>query len=102
MLIDTGAGMTCLCKTVIAQLGLQPTGSIGIHTPSTQGVTHQCSTYDADLTFPTAPTLRHIAALPLVESDFSAQGIQGLIGRDVLKIFRMTYSGPDSLLLLSS
>jgi hypothetical protein len=93
--------MTCLCSSVIQQLGLQPTGSIDIHTPSTGNAAHQCSTYDVDLIFPGNPAPKHIAALPVVESDFAAQGIQGLIGRDVLRDFRMTYSGPDNLVLLS-
>ncbi len=93
--------MTCLCASVIQSLGLQPTGSIGMLTPTTGPAAHQAPTYDVDLMIPVPKAVKHFAALPVVGSHFSAQGHQGLIGRDVLKEFRMTYSGPDSLVLLS-
>jgi hypothetical protein len=101
LLIDTGATMTNLCTSVIQKLALQPTGSVGILSPTTGTTPHQCATYDVDIIIPAMPSFKHAAALPVVESDFSAQGIHGLIGRDILKEFRMTYSGPDNLVLLS-
>jgi hypothetical protein len=39
--------------------------------------------------------------LPVLGSDFSASGIDGLLGRDVLRQCRMTYSGADNIVLLS-
>lgn len=101
LLIDTGASMTCLCTSVITKLSLQPTGTINILTPSTGTTSHQCATYDVDVMMPAMAGIKHLAAIPVVESDFSTQGHQGLIGRDILKDFRMTYSGPDKLVLLS-
>jgi hypothetical protein len=81
---------------------LQPTGSVGINTPSTGTAPHQCFTYDIDLIFVTAKgAFKQVAALPVIESDFASQGFAGLIGRDVLTDFRITYSGPDNVVWLS-
>src|SRR5689334_6165239 len=48
-LIDTGASATCIDQTVIAALGLQPTGSVLLHTPSTGSTPHSSSQYDIAL-----------------------------------------------------
>jgi hypothetical protein len=102
LLVDTGASMTSLDKVVIQKLGLQPTGSISVNTPSTGTKPHQCSSYDVDILMVTSKgQIKHIPALPVIEADFSAQGHDGLIGRDILADFRMTYSGPDNIVWLS-
>ena len=36
-----------------------------------------------------------IPTLPVIDGNFKPQGIDGLLGRDVLAIARMTYGGPD-------
>src|SRR5438105_3157608 len=50
-LIDTGASSTCLDATAITPLGLTPTGTALIATPSTGGTPHQCDTYDVGVMF---------------------------------------------------
>ena len=93
--------MTAVDVSVIQKLGLQPTGAIGMNTPSSGAIPIQCSTYDIDMVIPAGSAMKHIRALPVVEADFSAQGHEGLIGRDILAEFRMIYSGPDDLVMLS-
>ena len=37
----------------------------------------------------------HLPALQIIEGDFQAQGIDGLIGRDGLSVAHMSYAGPS-------
>jgi gag-polyprotein putative aspartyl protease len=104
MLIDTGASMSSIDIAVIKKLGLQPTGSVGILTPSTGQTPHQCATYDVEVLIPGAVQggqVKHIPALAIIEGDYSSQGHHGLIGRDVLTEWRLIYSGPDNTLMMS-
>lgn len=95
-LIDTGASCTCVDKSVIVTLGLPPTGIASLYTPSTGTTPHNTSQYDVQLSIP-GPTVGHPAlnfsTVPVTESDFSAQGIQALIGRDILQHCVLTYVG---------
>jgi hypothetical protein len=100
LLVDTGATGTAIDVSVIGQLGIQPTGTMNIRTPSTTTGTHTCSTYDVELTIAGALT-KHFPAHPVIDGMFSPQGIHGLLGRDILKECRMTYGGPDGFMLLS-
>lgn len=92
LLVDTGASGTSIDRSIISQLGIQPTGSCPIHTPSTGNVPLICSMYDVELRLDGAAG-QHIPILPVVESDFSAQGLHGLLGRDFLQYGHMTYCG---------
>ena len=103
LLLDTGAEISCIDKDIVQKLELQPTGSANVNTPSTGSQSHQCFCYDVDIVVPvpTSSALKHIPAVPVIEADFSIQGHQGLIGRDILKEFRFTYSGPDDAVWIS-
>ena len=103
LLIDTGAGMTSIDTQILSALGLPPTGTIPIHTPSTTaGATHIANTYDIGLLIPGAKVATHfVQALPVIDGQFKHQGIDGLLGRDVLALGRMIYSGFDSAFMLS-
>lgn len=89
MLVDTGASGSAVDHEVIAQLGLQPTGSIAIATPSHDH--HDVLTYDIDLII--EQNLFHLADVPVFATGFKNQGIAGLIGRDVLRHMLLVYNG---------
>lgn len=101
-LIDTGAMQTNIDPTLLVSLGLTPTGTTLIHTPSTGNTPHPCNTYDVGLIIPGQNAQAHIVgAISVIESNFSGQGIHGLIGRDVLAGCHLTYVGPDAAFVLS-
>jgi hypothetical protein len=103
-LIDTGASCTAIDSSIVAALGLTPTGATPIHTPSTGNAPHYCNQYDVSVWFlgqpppPATPQPAQIhpvhITLPVIEADFSAQSIDALIGRDVLAKCQFTYLGP--------
>ncbi|HEY5048227.1 MAG TPA: aspartyl protease family protein [Rhizomicrobium sp.] len=101
LLLDTGASCTSIDASVIAQLGLQPTGTQGILTPSTGATPHQCSTYDVSLMIPGATPQKIIPAIAIIDGNYLSQGHHGLIGRDALRDARVVYSGPDGYVMLS-
>lgn len=84
LLIDTGASNTCIDPRLIAALGIAPTGSVPMHTPTTAGTPVHCDQYDIKLIIPHPVLSRVFGAVPVLASDFSAQGMQGLLGRDIL------------------
>ena len=92
-LIDTGASSTCVDPALIQGLGLAPSGRVAIQTPSTGGNHHYCNQYDACLYIPDGKTGFLIHALPILETSLSAQGIDGLIGRDVIDRCTLVYNG---------
>jgi hypothetical protein len=101
LLIDTGASISGIDAGVLKGLPLQPTGVIGLLTPTTGATPQQTPTYDVELTIPGGSDglTYHIAALAVTEGHFS--GHQGLLGRDVLQACRMTYNGLDNTVQLS-
>jgi hypothetical protein len=101
LLVDTGASHTCLDCAVIQKLGLIPTGQISVHTPTTGGTAQAINQYDVALLIQAHGTLKSFLTLPVGESDFSAQAIDGLLGRDVLAQCLLLYSGPDNVFMLS-
>lgn len=100
-LVDPGASNTMIDKSAVQALGLQPTGSTPMLTPSTGAVPHQCNQYDVSVWFPQSPTLVQTQptpyavhlTLPVSEADFSAHGFQVLIGRDILARGLFVYNG---------
>lgn len=101
-LIDTGASCTCVDPTLLAGLGLQPTGRVAIGTPSTAGVPHMCDQYDISVIIPGAAGGGHvIPAIAIVETHLQSQGIDGLIGRDVLKDCTLIYNGTAGLFTIA-
>lgn len=93
MIIDTGASCTVIEESVLQSLGLTPTGTTQILTPSTQGTPMSCPIYDVLLGVHHAKYSLMLGTVPVVASDFRGQGIQGLIGRDVLQECLFVYDG---------
>ena len=101
LLIDTGASCTCIDPSIITQLGITPRGITTIQTPSTQGQPHQVQQYDVSIAIPLANAgVQTFHAVPVVTTPLSSQGIQGLLGRDILNYGLFTYNGPARIHLL--
>ncbi|MBU2807574.1 hypothetical protein HF285_04665 [Acidithiobacillus ferrooxidans F221] len=95
-LVDTGASVTCIDPSIIEKLKIKPSGSTSILTPSTEGNGHNCYQYDIGLFIMTPTGPLHLSdPLPIVETSFVGQSIQGLLGRDVLQRACMFYNGPS-------
>ena len=94
-LIDTGASSTCVDPELIDGLGLPMIGQVPIMTPSTNGEQHFCDQFDCSLLMPGREGAAgfHIPAMPIITTHLRSQGIDGLIGRDVLRLCTLTYIG---------
>ena len=102
MLVDTGASHTSIDHKFVGLLGLSPTGSVNVLTPSTGAVPHVMPSYDVALYFIGLNNAAHsIGVHSVTACDLSAQGIDGLIGRDILANASLTYFGPGSMCHLS-
>ena len=99
LLVDTGASCTNLDARIITKLGIAPTGSVAVNTTSTAGTPVQCLMYDVELRLDGGR--QQISSLPVIEGDFSMQGIDGLLGRDFLQFSRMIYCGPENHVYIS-
>jgi hypothetical protein len=86
LVVDTSASCTAIDAVIPAALGLMPTGQIAIHTPSTYGLPHACNQYDVGLSsYGAASEIVYVnTALPIIEGQLEAQGIDGLLGREKL------------------
>src|SRR5688500_2445782 len=85
LLIDTGASTTQVVAGLLAPLGIAPSGSIFMHTPSTGLQPVPCDEYDVSILFPTAvPALWRVDDIAAAECQPLPGTIQGLIGRDIL------------------
>jgi hypothetical protein len=89
MLVDTGASGSAVDRTIIDELALIPTGAISIATPSHES--HEVLTYDIDLII--EENNFHIQDIQVFATGLHNQGIQGLIGRDVLQHMLLIYNG---------
>jgi predicted aspartyl protease len=103
-LIDTGASCVCIDPSVITQLGLTPTGSCSITTPSTGAQRATMDEYDIGLVVIASvnapPLIRH--AIPAVAAElFASQGFHMIIGMDVLKECLLTFDGQAGLFSLA-
>ena len=101
-IIDTGASATVIDEDTILGLGLIPTGSVHIHTPSTGSTPQVCNQYDVSLWYYVPPS-NHLltAALAIIATDLTSQNIQALIGRDLLSRCTLIYNGPQNSFLMS-
>lgn len=104
-LIDTGASCSCVDPSILQPLGVTPTGSQLIITPSTGQQGQVANQYDVSiLIIKSAQHYLLVPSLPIVEAALHlppVQGIQALIGRDVLANCLLIYDGSESQLTLS-
>lgn len=94
-LLDTGASATAIDPSVLSSLGLTPTGSTLVNTPTTGATPQPVDLYDVSFIIP-APSGAPLFSqtLPVIASElFAAQGIHALIGRDILSQCVLIYNG---------
>lgn len=100
-LIDTGASCTCVDPLVLGRLQLTPTGKVAINTPSTGSVPHTADQYDVSLILMSSYLRLLFPAKSVVESHLSIQGIDALIGRDILEKCLLVYDGQAATFTLA-
>lgn len=102
-LVDTGASCTCVDPAIIQALGLAVTGSTLMFTPSTGAQGHLTDQYDAKIQiFCSQHQLPlEVPVLPVVASALRVQGIDALIGRDVLQQCLLSYNGQSGFFTLA-
>lgn len=103
-LVDTGASCTCIDTAILKGLGLSPTGTVSVVSPTTGAIPHPADQYDVGLLIP--PAAPHhapyiLSTLPVTATDLSIQGLQALIGRDILRDCLLTYNGTIGLFTLA-
>lgn len=98
-LIDTGASCSGVDPSVISGLGLSPTGTTHVYTPSTGQIPRVCRQYDVSLWLPSVAKIKH--TLPVVETHIGHRGIEALIGRDVLSDCLFIYNGATGTFVLA-
>jgi hypothetical protein len=94
MLIDTGASGCCVNAGLLSPLGLNPTGIIAVHTPTTGGAPVNCNQFDVGILIPHPQSPFFVPVIPVMECQPLFGNIQGLLGRDVLSICQFIYIGP--------
>jgi|SRR5712664_3711102 len=94
-LIDTGASTTVLKQGLPRYIGIRPTSSTYAHTASSRNVL--CEEFAISLILPQGFKIRTTA----LELPLHSQGIDCLIGRDVLARCVMTYVGVENQVILS-
>lgn len=77
---DTGATGTCISRELVCQLELIPTGMVQVHTPSGIGVMNK---YMINLILNNEI---QISNLPVMDSEIGKQGIDVLIGMDIISM----------------
>ncbi|HZL35223.1 MAG TPA: retropepsin-like aspartic protease [Tepidisphaeraceae bacterium] len=101
LILDTGATTTLIDESVLKSLGLTPTGTAQILTPSTGGTAITCPMYDVFLGINHPNHALSLGTIPVIGSDFTGQGIQGLVGCDVLKGCLLIYDGVSATFTLA-
>ena len=102
-LIDTGASMSGVDPSVLVALGLSPTGEADIHTPSTGGIPVSTPTYDVRIAIVSGRSGdSHFVSetIQVVSTELTAQGLQVLIGTDILESFILHYNGAEKVFSL--
>ena len=90
-LVDTGATSTCISPRVVAALGLKPVGTVqcgGVAGAAEHRLFRVSFEFEGS-----QPTIR-VRNAEVVEADIGNQGLDMLIGRDILASAHFSYDGP--------
>jgi hypothetical protein len=81
-------------SAALGTLGLAPTGTVAVTTPSTGATAATCNQYDVSLTLLHPQPCLAFNVVPIVECSSLGGGIQALLGRDLLRHCLFVYDGP--------
>lgn len=84
-------------------LGISPSGAAPVRTITTGVAGAVCNTYDASLRIDShlfGDRSHEIPAIEVLAQEFHNEGIDGLLGRDVLGTLLTTIDGPQRTLIL--
>jgi len=95
--IDTGSVVTGFQPAVFRDLEIQAFGRIPLRTPSTKpGEPWESDLYDVSVTLVSGNTTEYLPSIhSIVSEDFDREGVQAIIGRDVLSRCAFFYHGPE-------
>lgn len=99
-LVDTGASGTCIDPSHFIPLGLSPTGTTLMTTPSTGSTPHTCNTYDVSLIIRHPTLSMRWGIVGVSESKPINQGFDALLGRDILSQCILWYDGATGIFTL--
>lgn len=77
---DTGATGTCISRELVKKLGLMPTGKVRVSTPSGIGIMNK---YMVNLVLNREVRIQNIIVM---DSEIGSQGIDVLIGMDIISM----------------
>jgi hypothetical protein len=94
-LIDTGASGSCIDSSIVKSLGLVPTGTATMLTPTTGAGGTDLNQYDVSIStlYPHLYTNIRFGNVAVIEADIACQGIFAIIGRDLLGNALLVYDG---------
>lgn len=95
-LVDTRASCLCIDRSVLQKLGLGPTGSSLMSTPSTGATPATVDLYDVSFSIFSTQEEAPLSyrTIPAIETQLlESQGFHVLIGRDVLKHCMLVFDG---------
>ena len=99
--IDTGSALTGIRPDALALLGIDPLDEITIATPSTWGTRALAFRYHVSLSLPGEQVEMHFEEALVLGAPFhQSEGIQALIGRDILEECLFVYDGVRRLFSL--
>jgi Retroviral aspartyl protease len=101
LLIDTGSSGTCIDIGILDDLENPPSGDTWMHSASTIAPERRC-TFDVSLWIEGQDGILHplMPTVSVVGTTHRHQGLDGLLGRDVLEKCTMNYAGPSKQIFL--
>jgi hypothetical protein len=103
-LVDTGASCTNIDPSVVTALGLVPTGTAQVLTPTTGNVPVTTDQYDIGLAIyaATVQAPLMLPTVPVITAELlQPQGFHALIGRDILSQCVLVYNGSSGFFTLA-
>src|SRR5690349_9780279 len=92
-LLDTGSNCTSIDPSLLHQLNLEPIAETTVLTPSTGHSPHSCMRYEVSLSFSHPLLTFMLPAVPAIACPLCHQGIQVLLGLNVLSHCFFAYDG---------